>query len=77
MIYTKRLRSAPVGPSKMTVESIQRVYSITPLYTQQEVVRTIKDPKTDKEYREFIVYRIYNPAGQIEENKPTQIDLQA
>ena len=61
----------------MTVESIQRVYSITPLYTQQEVIRTIRDPKTDKEQREFIVYRVYNPAGQIEERYQPKIDLQA
>ena len=61
----------------MTVESIQRVYSITPLYTQQEVIKTSTDPKTQKEYREFITYRIYNRLGQLEENKPTQIDLQA
>ena len=61
----------------MTVESIQRVYSLTPLYTQQEVIRTVTDPKTDKEYREFITYRIYNRQGQLEENKPNQIDLQA
>ena len=61
----------------MTVDSIQRVYSVTPLYTQQEVIKTTTDPKTDKEYREFIVYRIYNRAGLIEENKPNQIDLRA
>ena len=61
----------------MTVESIQRVYSITPLYTQQEVIKTTTDPKTDKEYREFIVYRVYNPAGQIEERYQPKVDLQA
>lgn len=61
----------------MTVESIQRIFSITPLYTQQEVIKTTTDPKTHKEYREFVVYRIYNRQGQIEENKPPQIDLRA
>lgn len=61
----------------MTVESIQRVYSLTPLYTQQEVIKTTTDPKTHKEYREFIVYRIYNRLGQLEENQPNQIDLRA
>ena len=61
----------------MTVESIQRVYSITPLYTQQEVIKTSSDPKTGKEYREFIVYRIYNQAGEIEESYQPKVDLQA
>ena len=61
----------------MTVESIQRVYSVTPLYTQQEVIKTSLDPKTQKEYREFITYRIYNPAGQVEESYQPKIDLQA
>lgn len=61
----------------MTVESIQRVYSVTPLYTEQEVIKTTTDAKTQKEYREFIVYRIYNRLGQIEENRPNQIDLRA
>ena len=61
----------------MTVESIQRVYSVTPLYTQQEVIKTTTDPKTDKEYREFIVYRIYNSAGQVEESYQPKVDLQA
>jgi len=61
----------------MIVESIQRVWSITPLYTQQEVVKTATDPKTLKEYQEFITYRIYNSQGLIEENKPHQIDLRA
>jgi ribosomal protein S10 len=65
------------GPSKMTVESVQRVFSVTPLYTQQEVIKTATDPKTQKEYREFIVYRIYNRLGQIEENQQPKIDLQA
>jgi hypothetical protein len=61
----------------MTVESIQRVYSITPLYTQQEVIKTSSDPKTDKEYREFITYRIYNAQGIVEESQKPQIDLRA
>jgi hypothetical protein len=61
----------------MTVESIQRVYSVTPLYTQQEVIKTTTDPKTLKEYREFIVYRIYNSAGQVEETYKPKVDLQA
>ena len=61
----------------MIVESIQRVWSITPLYTQQEVVKTTTDPKTDKEYREFVVYRTYNAQGLIEENRPNQTDLRA
>lgn len=61
----------------MIVDSIQRVFSLHPLYTQQEVVKTLVDPKTNKEYREFVVYRIYNRAGQIEENRPNQVDLRA
>jgi len=61
----------------MTVESIQRVYSVTPLYTEQEVIKTTTDPKTDKEYREFITYRTYNRAGEIEEAYRPKVDLQA
>ena len=62
---------------KMIVESIQRLYSLTPLYTQQDVIKTSIDPKTLKEYQEFITYRIYNAQGLVEENKPNQIDLRA
>ena len=61
----------------MIVESIQRVYSLTPLYTQQEVIKTTVDPKTLKEYQEFITYRIYNAQGQVEEAHRPKIDLQA
>ena len=61
----------------MIVESIQRVYSVTPLYTQQEVIKTAVDPKTDKTYQEFITYKIYNSAGQVEEAQQPKIDLQA
>ena len=61
----------------MIVESIQRVYSITPLYSQQEVIKTSTDPKTDKTYQEFITYRIYNAQGIVEEAQKPQIDLRA
>jgi hypothetical protein len=70
-------RKSSTGRTSVTVDSIQRVYSVTPLYTQQEVIKTSTDPKTQKEYREFITYRIYNRQGQLEENKPQQIDLRA
>jgi hypothetical protein len=61
----------------MIVESIQSIFSVTPLYTQQEVIKMSKDPKTHKEYQEFITYRIYNRAGQIEENSIPKVDLRA
>ena len=61
----------------MHVTSIQNIYSITPLYTEQEVRRTLVDSKTHKETIEFIIYRVYNRLGQLEENRPQQIDLQA
>ena len=61
----------------MIVESIQSVYTITPLYSQQEVIKTTVDPKTLKEYQEFITYKIYNSAGQVEEAHQPKIDLQA
>ncbi len=61
----------------MIVESIQRVFSITPVSTEQQVIKTLVDPKTDKEYREFVAYCIYNRAGLIEENTPQQVDLTA
>lgn len=62
---------------KMIVESIQRVYSLTPLYTQQDVIKTAVDPKTLKEYQEITSYRIYNSAGQVEENYKPKVDLRA
>jgi hypothetical protein len=61
----------------MIIESIQRVFSITPLFTQQEVIKTATDAKTGKEYREFITYRIYNRQGLLEENRPPHVDLRA
>jgi len=64
------------GP-KMIVESIQSVYSITPLYSQQEVIKTTVDPKTLKEYQEFITYKVYNRQGHVEESHQPKIDLRA
>ena len=61
----------------MHVTSIQNTYSITPLYTEQEVKRTLVDEKTRKETIEFIVYRVYNRLGQLEENHQPRIDLRA
>jgi hypothetical protein len=61
----------------MIVESIQSVYTITPLYSQQEVIKTTVDPKTDKTYQEFITYKIYNRQGQIEESYQPKVNIQA
>jgi len=61
----------------MIIESIQSIFSVTPLYTQQEVIKNSRDPKTDKTYQEFITYRIYNRQGQIEENTIPKVDLRA
>ena len=61
----------------MIVESIQRLYSLTPLYTQQDVIKTSIDPKTLKEYQEFISYRVYNSQGLVEESHKPKIDLRA
>lgn len=61
----------------MIVESIQRVYSVTPLYTEQLVVKNSIDPKTLKEYQEFISYRVYNAQGLVEENHKPQVDVRA
>ena len=61
----------------MIVESIQRVFAVTPLYTEQTVAKTLRNPETDKTTREFIVYRVYNRLGQIEQNQQNQIDLRA
>lgn len=61
----------------MIVESIQNIYSLTPLYTQQTVYTTSVDPKTLKEYQEIISYRIYNRQGQLEESYQPKIDLRA
>lgn len=61
----------------MIVESIQRLYSLTPLYSEQQVIKTSIDPKTLKEYQEFVVYRIYNSSGQIEESYRPKVDQRA
>jgi hypothetical protein len=60
----------------MIVESIQRVYSITPLYTEQRVYKTSVDPKTNKEYSEIVTYRIYNSQGQLEESHRPKVNVQ-
>lgn len=61
----------------MIVESIQNVYSITPLYTEQTAYKTIVDPLSNKEYQEIITWRIYNSAGQVEEHYQPKVDVQA
>ena len=61
----------------MIVESIQRTFSINPLYTEQVMIRTLVDPKNQKEYRESVTYRIYTRLGQIEESYQQKIDLRA
>jgi hypothetical protein len=61
----------------MIIESIQRVYSVTPLYTEQRVYTTAVDPKTDKQYSEIVIYKIYNSQGQTEESYQPKVDLRA
>jgi hypothetical protein len=61
----------------MIVESIQNVYSITPLYTQQTVYTLSVDPKTNKEYQEIITYKVYNNRAEIEEHYQPKVDLRA
>jgi hypothetical protein len=61
----------------MIVESIQNVYAITPLYTQQTVYVNSVDPKTHKEYTEIITWRVYNQRGQLEESYQPQVNVQA
>jgi hypothetical protein len=61
----------------MIIESIQRVYSVSPLYTEQTVYTTSIDPKTHKEYQEIVVYKVYNSLGQVEENHRQQVDVRA
>jgi hypothetical protein len=61
----------------MIVESIQNVYSLTPLYTEQTVYKTSIDAKTHKEYQEIISYKVYNRRAEIEESHKPQIDLRA
>ena len=58
----------------MIVESVQRVYSLTPLYSEQRVFTTSVDPKTNKEYHEIVTYRVYNSQGQLEESRQSKID---
>jgi hypothetical protein len=61
----------------MIIESIQRVWSVTPLYTEQRVYTTAVDPKTDKQYSEIVIYKIYNSQGQTEESYQPKVDLRA
>jgi hypothetical protein len=61
----------------MIVESIQNIYSITPLYTQQTVYTNSIDPKTLKEYQEITTYKVYNRRGEIEESYQPKIDQRA
>jgi hypothetical protein len=61
----------------MTVESIQRIYSTTPLYRQEEVVKTAVDPLTQKQTQEIIVYKLYNSRAEVEETYHPKIDTRA
>lgn len=61
----------------MIVESIQRVYSVTPLYRQEEVVKTTLDPATLKQSQEIIVYRLYNNRAEVEETYHPKVDVKA
>ena len=61
----------------MIVESIERVYALYPLYREEQIIRTTQAPKTHKEYRELITYRVYNRLGQIEETYQPKIALRA
>jgi hypothetical protein len=61
----------------MVIESIQRVYSVTPLYTEQRVYTTAVDPQTDKQYSEIVIYKIYNSQGQTEESYQPKVDVRA
>jgi hypothetical protein len=61
----------------MIVESIQRVFALTPSYSEQTVYKNTLDPKTLKEYQEIITYRVYNRQGQIEESYEPKVDQRA
>ena len=61
----------------MIVESIQRVFALTPLYSEQTVYKNTVDPKTLKEYQEIVTYKIYNRQGQIEESYQPKVNIQA
>ena len=61
----------------MITTSIQNVYSVTPVYTEQRVYVQQLDPKTLKETTEFITYRVYTRSGQIEENQRPTVDIRA
>ena len=61
----------------MIVESIQRVFALTPLYSEQRVYKNTVDPKTLKEYQEIITYKIYNRQGQIDESYQPKVNIQA
>ncbi len=61
----------------MIVESIQRIFAVTPLYTEQQVYKTIVDPETLKTYTEIITWRVYDRKGHIQESYQSQLDIRA
>jgi len=61
----------------LIVESIQNVYSVNPLYTEQRVYTLSRDPISNKEYQEIIVYKVYNNRAEIEESYQPKVDVRA
>lgn len=61
----------------MIVESIQRVFSATPLATEQQIYKQILDEATHKKYTEVYHFIVYNRVGQIEQSHQPKIDQRA
>ena len=61
----------------MIIESIQRVFELTPLARRQTVYTTEIDPSSGRRTTEAVEYIIYNRRGEIETNPTHALDLRA
>lgn len=79
MTTTSTKRSKPVQTvrKKMIVESIQRVFSATPLATEQQIYKQVLDEASHKKYTEVYHFIVYNRVGQIETSHEPKIDQRA
>jgi hypothetical protein len=66
---------APGG--NMFVESIQKIFTVWPVYTRETVYKTLVDPVTDKKVVDIVTYYLYNDKAKIDtnENNKTNIDV--
>lgn len=61
----------------MIISSIKNIWLRTSQYTEQTHYTTLVDPRTQKEYIEPIVYRVYNRRAELVEHTEPKLDLRA